>query len=75
MFGETLALNCDSTTTLNFRGDFMNDTSFQSKEIDFMLSALQEKQYQGLKEKVDQYSKGNNSDLKFPRSYKKFKKK
>lgn len=28
MFGETLDLNCDSTFTLNFRGDLQNDKSF-----------------------------------------------
>jgi hypothetical protein len=27
MFGKIITLNCDSSTTLNFRGDLMNDTS------------------------------------------------
>ena len=105
MFGETLTLNCDSTTTLNFRGDLMNDTSFGTwtankkvliltfdstlhpyqrykgqmnyriKGNRFYVINFTRKHYQDLKEKVDRYSKENNSDLKFPTSYKKFKKK
>jgi hypothetical protein len=68
-----LILTFDSTLHPDQR--YKGQMNYRIKGNRLYVLTITKKQYQDLKEKADQYSKENNSDLKVPTSYKKFKRK